>query len=364
MNTDFNSEFKRIFGNSCAPVTDWSQPRFFDSQNNDCYGAEAALMASLTSEAYNKFGFTVTYFVKEHDTKFDPLYGEDQLENVKRRFELQVYAESIPQLQKQYQIAGMIYTEIVEVQCTIQHFAEASRYDWKTENPTAYDSIVPKIGDLMYFKFNDLYYEVLNVKNFAEGTSFLSTPITYKFSLRVWRNSHENVDELNANDDNMEHLRSYVELGETFNVDYDIGKHVTEEVHEDYNPTPTSKVNASGDILSINDTVNWETLQKSKNADAMDVLYDPNRSYDEVESYIDKIDDVADEYENALDGIGEETQNITDEAVELQQTVKDLKQQSTQQIEKEKHKFVDLDEELNNINVETIQYTYNPKKKG
>ena len=193
--------------------------------------------------------------MKEHDTKFDPLYGEDQLENVKRRFELQVYAENIPQLQKQYDMMGMIYTEIVTVQCTIQHFAEASRYDWKTENPTAYDSIVPKIGDLMYFKFNDLYYEVLNVKNFAEGTNFLSTPITYTFSLRVWRNSHENVDELNANDDNMEHLRSYVELGETFNVDYDMGKHVTEEVHEDYNTTPTSKVNASGDILSINDNL-------------------------------------------------------------------------------------------------------------
>lgn len=53
--TDFASEFKKIFSNSCPPQTDWNQPRFFDSLNSDCYGSEAALMASLTSEAYNKY---------------------------------------------------------------------------------------------------------------------------------------------------------------------------------------------------------------------------------------------------------------------------------------------------------------------
>lgn len=230
-------------------------------------GAEVALRSSLEAEAFNKYGFSCVYFVKEHDTKFDPLFGEDQLENVKRRFTIQMYTENIPNLQKQYEIAGMIYTEIIELYCNIQHFAEASRYDWKTENPTAYDSIVPKIGDLMYFKFNDLYYEVLNVKEFVEGTTFLGTPITYKFNLRVWRNSHENVDELSNNDDNMEHLRSYVELGETFNVDYDMGEHEQQEIHPEYSPTPTSKVAASGDVLSINDNL--------KEMEQKQAIYDP-----------------------------------------------------------------------------------------
>ena len=52
--TDFASEFKKVFSNSCPPQTDWTKPRFFDSLNSDCYGSEAALMASLTSEAYRK----------------------------------------------------------------------------------------------------------------------------------------------------------------------------------------------------------------------------------------------------------------------------------------------------------------------
>ena len=189
------------------------------------------------------------------------MYGEDQLENVKRRFALQVYTDNVPQLQKQYQLQGMIYTETVTVQCTIQHFSEASKYDWKTENPNAYDSIVPKIGDLMYFRYSDLYYEVINVKDFAEGTTFLSTPITYQFILRVWRNSHENVDELNVNDDNMEHIRSYVELGETFNVDMDLGKHENQVVTPEQEKT-TSKVEAKGDILAINDNLKEKEQQQ------------------------------------------------------------------------------------------------------
>lgn len=250
MNTDFASEFKKVFGNSCQPTTDWTKPRYFDSLNNDCYAAEAALMASLASEAYGTFGFDVEYFIKEHDTKFDPLLGEDQLESVKRRFTLNVYAENVPQLQKQYQLQGMIYTEIVTLQCTIAHFQEASRLDYKTNEPT-YDVAVPKIGDLMYFKYSDLYYEVLNVKTNAEGTTFLSTPINYTFNLRVWRNSHETVDELNNNDDTMEHLRSYIELGETFNVGMESSQGQT-----------TSNIAASGDILAINDNLKEKEQQQ------------------------------------------------------------------------------------------------------
>ena len=64
-------------------------------------------------------GISTYYFVKDHDTKFDPLLGEDQLENVQRRFALQVYAENIPQLQKQYQIQPLNAKVIVKCISTI-----------------------------------------------------------------------------------------------------------------------------------------------------------------------------------------------------------------------------------------------------
>ena len=96
--TDFASEFQKVFSNSCPPTTDWSKPRPFDGINNECYQAEAALMSSLTSEAYNQFGFEVQYFIKKSSTEKDKLYGEDTLENFERRFRLKVYAENVPQL--------------------------------------------------------------------------------------------------------------------------------------------------------------------------------------------------------------------------------------------------------------------------
>lgn len=283
------------------------------------------------------------------------MYGEDQLENVKRRFALQVYTENVPQLQKQYQLQGMIYTETVTVQCTIQHFLEASKYDWKTENPNAYDSIVPKIGDLMYFRYSDLYYEVINVKDFAEGTTFLSTPITYQFILRVWRNSHENVDELNVNDDNMEHIRSYVELGETFNVDMDMGKHENQVVIPEQEKT-TSTVKASGDALSINDTVKWENLRKSKNNDAMDVLYNPNKDYDKFEEYINGVDNVIGNYKNTFNEIGDKTSELAKETAELENQLTDLQNKIETNVNTINKQMDDFDDELK-FDIETIQYT-------
>lgn len=257
--TDFASELSKIFANGCSIAgTDWTSARYFDSLNNDCYASEAALASSLTSEAYSNFGFEVQYFIKKISTKADRVYGEDPLENVERRFKLHVYTESIPNLQRTYQLQGMIYDEIVEVQATITHFQEASEIDFVT-GEAAWDVYEPKIGDIMYFPWCDLYYEVLNVKTFAEGSSFLSSPITYTFSLRVWRNARESVDLTSANDDKMEHLRSYVELSETFNIDHKSDangfEHITNPVATSSSGLPASEVKSSGDVLSINDKV-------------------------------------------------------------------------------------------------------------
>ena len=274
--TDFASEFQKVFSNSCPPTTDWSKPRPFDGINNECYQAESALMSSLTSEAYNQFGFEVQYFIKKSSTEKDKLYGEDTLENFERRFRLKVYAENVPQLQRSYQLQGMVYTEIVTVQATIEHFREASTYDWVTREP-AWKEYYPKIGDVMYFPWCDLYYEVLNVKEFAEGTAFLSTPITFTFQLRVWRNAHESVDHVKVNDDNMEHLKSYVELSETFDINHKTdatqyereNQPVAEKIPEQQQ-LKTSKVKAerTSDPLCINDDL--VNIEKSKNVSLMD----------------------------------------------------------------------------------------------
>lgn len=273
--TDFASEFAKVFNNGCAPTTtDWNAPRYFDSINNPCYEKEAALLSSLTSEAYSQFGFEVQYFIKKISTHSDRIYGEDPLENVERRFKLKVYAESVPSMQRTYELQGMSYDEIVEVQATIRHFEEASQVDFVT-GEAVWNTVVPNIGDIIYFPWCDTYYEVLNIKGFADGTTFLSTPITYTFSLRVWRNAHESVDITKVNDDNMEHLRSYVELSETFNIDHKSDANKFEHIDPAITGTsglPTSKVVAGDDVLSINDKLETETrLWNDKNKGAKQI---------------------------------------------------------------------------------------------
>lgn len=242
---NYQEEFNRLWGDVGCSVSgwDWNKPMPFDGNDkNSCYANEAAMLSSMTSEAYNLYGFEVDYYIKQISTKRDRLLGEDPLENILRRFRLSIYAPNVPNLQKQYQLQGMLYEEVFEVQATIVHFKEASRYDYDRTR-VEYEEYEPKIGDLMYFRFSDKYYEVINVKKFAENTAFLSTPITYTFTLRIWHNSHEDVDIRNENPDEMP-IEKFAALAESFDIENDTGE-----------PVGSKTVASNSDILSINDFV-------------------------------------------------------------------------------------------------------------
>ena len=74
--------------------------------------------------------------------------------------------------------------------------------------------------DAFFHAFATLWLEKGSlVKEFAEGSTFLTAPITYYFHLRVWRNNYDFVDKNNVNPDKMEDLRQYTELAETFKLD-------------------------------------------------------------------------------------------------------------------------------------------------
>lgn len=277
MSTNFEKEFQRIFSTTGCTIKgyDWSQNHYFDT-TSDCYSAEAALMSSLTSEAYNKFGFEVEYYIKQISTKRDQLHGEDPLENIVRRFKVNVYTESVPQMERHYALQGMYYADIIHLNCTIQHFKEASTLSYLT-NAVAYDAYYPQIGDLMYFTWNKTFYELINVKTFSDSSTFLATPITFEFILKQWRPSHEDVDIMNKNPDNMDTARQFAELAETFNIDYK-----TADVKADYvNTAKNVPFSTSGDVLSINNSLNGlDTPSKIKSIN--DRIYRDNDLSSEI----------------------------------------------------------------------------------
>jgi len=253
MPTNFAAEFSKIFSTTGCTIEgyDWKENHYFDP-SSDCYAAEAALVSELTSEAYSKFGFEVEYYVKQISTKRDQLQGEDQLENFVRRFKLNVYTESVPQMERHYELQGMHYTDIVHLQCTIQHFKEASVLSYLT-NQAEYEEYYPKIGDVMYFPWNKMFYELVNVKTFSDQSSFLGTPITFEFILREWHPSHEDVDIMQQNPDNMDTVRQFAELAETFDIETSVAKDVAADKVDEQKNLPFS---TDGDVLSINNSLN------------------------------------------------------------------------------------------------------------
>lgn len=281
MGTDYASEFSRLFGGGCSVTgKDWNAPRYFDPNTNDCYASEIALQSELTSEAYNNFGFEVQYYLKSINTQKDKLFGEDPLENVERRFKLQMYTDQIPTMQKQYELQGMVYPEMLTCQCTIQHFYEASQLSYP-DMRDIYKPEVPKIGDIVYVEYSDTFYQVVNVKEFADNTTFLTAPITYTFILRVWRKNMEDVDAKHVNPDKMEELCDYSSLGETFNLDLsDSEGHMTTSVQAD-DTVENGEINPGSDILSINEDIKHD--RDLKYSDEGELLHDPQ---DNVESHV------------------------------------------------------------------------------
>ena len=276
--TQYASEFSRLFGGGCSVSgKDWNAPRYFDGIDNDCYKAEAALVSSLTSEAYGNFGFEVQYYLKSIETDKDQLYGEDPLHNVERRFKLQLYTSNIPTMQKNYELQGMVYQELINCQCTIQHFYEASQLSYP-DMQSIYEPEVPKIGDIVYVEYSDTYYEVVNVKEFAESSTFLAFPMTYTFILRVWRNNHEFVDEQNVNPDKMDEFRKYAELAETFNLDTSTS--TTDK---------TTEVSHESDMLATNEDVKKDVDKNNKPKDNVNshVVYKSDEIKEDNPAYFD-----------------------------------------------------------------------------
>ncbi len=220
----YSEEFQNLY-NSASCLTqnwDWSANRWFDPES-ECSKSEAALVSSLTSEAYNLAGLECQYFIYKFDTSKDPIFGEDSTREIIRRFIISVYSPTLPTFQKTYQLQGMIYEEMFSVQTTIKHFKEASQYSYAenvNDRIIKFQPIEPSIGDLIYFNKIDLYYEIINVKKFASDSTFLTIPITYEFILRVWRNDQQSINSIDS--DNMEHLAEYQKLSDCLEVNTDL----------------------------------------------------------------------------------------------------------------------------------------------
>lgn len=181
-----------------------------------------------------------------------------------------MYTSEVPQQQKQYQLQGMQYNDIVRVLCTIQHFKEASVLSYLT-GQKEFEEYYPKIGDLMYFPWNKTFYEIVNVKMFNDGSSFLTVPITFEFILKTWQPGHEDVDVMQQNTDDMNTISRFAELAESFNIENKTADVSADMLDEEKNLS----FSTSGDVLSVNNSTNGLDINKSKSVTSSIFTFDP-----------------------------------------------------------------------------------------
>lgn len=167
-------------GIDCLPVVSgvvdchYASNPYIEIQS-DNYNPDRCLYDKLTAEMINTWGWTTMYFQTTSDISYDPIFQEDPTKRMIRKFGFRMYYQ-LPTRARQYTKWGIELTESVVGIVPKETFKiSVGSYDetkwWETMNLTEEEVTAmgvlkqtkPKIGDLVYLKDNDTYYEVVDV---------------------------------------------------------------------------------------------------------------------------------------------------------------------------------------------------------
>ena len=157
--------------------------------DTECKDNERELYNTLITDTYNKFACTWVYYPTTYNITYDRVFKEDQNKFVIRGFSAIGYIEDIPAEHKSWHLEGIVGLDIIRAYFSISHFTEASTYSGVTSG--VYGTYSPTVGDICYLTPNNVFYEVINVKNTIE--QFMNRPNNYELTLRVFRDNKMTV---------------------------------------------------------------------------------------------------------------------------------------------------------------------------
>jgi hypothetical protein len=134
------------------------------------YSGEKKLFRGLITEAYNKLGTDVSYFIISYDTQYDRIWGEDDDRRFVRRFDVMCWfpLASEEKMWTKFAIEGI---DNFSMYISKEHFSAASTYGHNLVagniGPNTYSAYYPKAGDILMSNYNEYIYEVLTVKENA-----------------------------------------------------------------------------------------------------------------------------------------------------------------------------------------------------
>lgn len=245
-------------GLNCLPVVSgavdchYTSNPYINIQGN-CYNDDRCLYDKLTAEMINTFGWDIVYFQTTSDIKYDPIFQEDPTKRMIRKFSFRLFYQ-LPTRARQYTKWGIELTESVIGTVSKESFKiNIGTYDtttkwWENMGMTEEEVLSmgvlkqtkPKIGDLIYLKDNDTYYEVVDVDD-RQGENELNfghAPVWYIY-LKVMKDDHlsyisETVKTtINDGEGGVIPIKvadSETQSGQNLNDFFDIKKPVSEEM--------------------------------------------------------------------------------------------------------------------------------------
>jgi hypothetical protein len=118
------------------------------------YDNDRELAAYTLMEKWNMYGVKLTYFQVTYNTNYDRIWGEDGDRHIIKSWDVMSYFE-LPKENKIWSKFGIEGVNDFSVFMSKMHFK------YKTDN------YIPLIGDIILSQYNDMYYEITEVKEQA-----------------------------------------------------------------------------------------------------------------------------------------------------------------------------------------------------
>ena len=151
---------------------------------NSNYNNERFLYDLMITEAYNKHGVCCSYYIVSYNTNHDRIFGEDNNRRVERKFSVMTYFD-LPYETKTFTNQGIGWSDIFHVFVSMKHFQTASTLD--TSGVPTYPTYIPRVGDILLTEYNNVFYEIISVKNQVE--QFLQHQHAWDLVVKVIRDT-------------------------------------------------------------------------------------------------------------------------------------------------------------------------------
>ncbi len=190
--------------------------------NGHDYENERKLYRKLVTEAYNKFGVCMTYYIVSYDTQYDRIWGEDNDRRFIRRFDIMCYfpLQTEEKMWTKFAIEGIDNFSIFSSK---NHFRTASTYGHTLVagniGRNTYPIYVPKDGDIIQSKYNKYLYEITNVKE-ESMMMHLSKTYTWEFVIKPFMDEHLSFD--SATSASMSNIHSFVDTNDILGINSDV----------------------------------------------------------------------------------------------------------------------------------------------